>query len=1278
LKKPSLASASLAAAAAALVLFIGSLFLPSLLSSPSPQKSLSRLRKTARSIQKTYSLVLERIQAREREVLSASLPSSEEEIFGRFQRLHLDREKEGIGYYDQAGNLAVWLGNIIDLQNLEPREGKVIPLEESPSSLLVRSKASVYLVRIRKAAPGGHLAFFHLLAFLPQIQTPLLKEAHFLEPRLLHNGTIDYWDSRDDVTSFEKIFSRHRDEYVGEPGLQGEIQTIFFPLRNEAGKIVATVNLNSPPPESRVSSIRDGLLLAGYLLLLLALLLLLIHLAKRTVSSGNRPARYAGVILLLAGLRVVFFPLSRLEAVRTLLPFSPADAGFFSVGDFTRSPADILLTSALLFSLFGTLLLSLRDIQRRREGKPASITSVSIGLLAAAASLAVMYVFQQGLTSLVLHSNINLLRFSLDPSFFCLQAGVFLGFLAWILALCFIFRLSSLAGTSLQATLALLAPVSAAYILIRAGGFHAALLAFHCLLAAACAGFVFLPRLRKRRDLFFASFALAVLFLHLSIQFPTMEKNRLLVERFLREIVATQETWARYLLHQSLPEIDEKAEILTDFFSSPEPSDLAQSIWKETLVAKFNWYSSLELSTPEGVILSRFALNVPELFRPEYDLPPSEDWSVARRHTLFMGVEKDFLVAHKDWFSGDRLLGRVVFQLSTGYDMLPFLYSANPYFEILRTTSLPSLNEMDFGFAVYTSEGEPLFNPENISTGIPPATRERILSSPEAFWSSFRDKGETYDCLYFRNNGKIYSLFLTRPGPLRHAADWLKLFFFHLILFVVFLAAASAATGKGFRNPLWSFSNRVYISFVAVALIPFLLFTVSTRSFFKRIFAEQTTAKAEIHARFARRVVEDFISLQQEEQFSLTLPPDNVMFLISSAISSDVHLYQNGNLIASSRREFFDYGILPETIDGEVFFRIRYSRRPFFSQTQKIGGYSFHTLTVPYPFQDSLLLVSLPFPLEQEEIAKATRQLVEFLLLVSSFFVIVVLIFARGVGGMIVGPFRKLLHGTEEVGLGNLNVSIPYRHEDEMKTLIDGFNAMVRNLKKHQQELADMSKRVAWADMARKVAHEIKNPLTPIQLSAEHLLRVYADRTENFEDALHESISYIIKEVENLRRIAKEFLEISRETEVRKHPADVRDIVRETLEPYRAISDRILLEEGYHGQDFILPVDKEKIRIALRNVITNAVEAVGERGRIKVELHAEPAGVRIQVRDSGQGMDRETLDRIFEPYFSTKEAGTGLGLSIAKKIVEDHGGSIRAESRKNAGTSVTILLPRKE
>jgi nitrogen fixation/metabolism regulation signal transduction histidine kinase len=235
---------------------------------------------------------------------------------------------------------------------------------------------------------------------------------------------------------------------------------------------------------------------------------------------------------------------------------------------------------------------------------------------------------------------------------------------------------------------------------------------------------------------------------------------------------------------------------------------------------------------------------------------------------------------------------------------------------------------------------------------------------------------------------------------------------------------------------------------------------------------------------------------------------------------------------------------------------------------------------------------------------------------------------------------------------------------------------MVENLKKHQQELADMSKKVASAEMARKVAHEIKNPLTPIQLSAEHLLKVYKDKKEDFDQTLEESASYIIKEVENLRKIAQEFLETSKETPLQKESFDLKALIQEIISPYKKmLSRKIKFKETYERQGLHFVGDKSKIRIALRNIFTNALEAVQDRGEIKIKSSTGETGIELEISDTGIGMEKEIQDKIFEPNFSTKDVGTGLGLPIAKKIIEDHGGTIQAFSKKNEGTQILIKLP---
>jgi signal transduction histidine kinase len=1258
------------------VALILSFLLPSFVSSRYSQKSLGQLMRKSKAIESEFNALIAQMELKKRLILNSPFPGEKDEIFRLFKSLNLNTEIEGVGYYTSEEGLILWLGNIADfIEAPFPEEGSFNFLKQD-SSVLIKHKSSVYLAALQKAEAGKYIIFYRLMAFIPEFKTPYLKEYHFLKPKLLVNCAIDYSDFRDDVSGFEKLFSRHKDEYFAQPGPQNEIRTYLFPLRNEAKKIVATISLYPLTLSAKLAAQKENFLLIFYLLLGVSLLSLLIHCVKSPLFCKERKLLpVLLVVLILVGLRLIFFPLGNLEKIQSLPIFSPSSASFFSVWILTKSPADIFLTAFFLFLIAGCLGIYSRNLFKGKSQK-FSLLSVPIIPAAIFTSLFFIFVFQELLFRLVSHSNINLLRFSLNPSFFLLHLSIFLFLSVTLFAIFTGLRIVSRHSTIFFPLIILIFEFGAYFFLFR--GRNSLFLFTLQFLIIILALFVsFLPKLIKRKEVLLSALLLPTLFIYTSLHLSTSSRNNSLLQNSLQNIIKSQEPWGLFMLNQSFPEIDKKEESIISFLQSSEPSDFAHSLWERTLPAKFNWYSSLEIIDPkEEELLSGFSLNVPELYNFDFELPISQEWSISYLNIPIMGEERDFLLGYKDWFADENHLGRTILYLSIDYDMLPFLYSANPYFELLRVTSIPSLNRFDLGFAIFDPEGRLIFNPNNISSGIPPAVLEKI-DSQNSLWSVFIDKRKKYRSFYFKKDHRIYSLFIPKKNFLNFFTEFMRLFSFYLAISLLFFILFTVVTGKKFKNPLWSFSNRVYISFVAIALIPLLLFTFLTRNFFAQIFTQQFTEKAEIHANFVRRVMEDFMITQQEEMVSLILPPENIVLEISSIISSDVNLYQDGRITSSSRREFFDSGLIPDLIDGEIYYKIQYENNPYYTQTQKIGGYSFHTLTTSYSLGDSLLLISLPFPLEQQEISKATEDLIEFLFFISVFFIAVVLVFARGIGHMIVTPIRKLLLGTKEVSSGNLEISIPHKPQDEMKTLIDGFNTMVKNLKKHQQELTDMGKKVAWAEMARKVAHEIKNPLTPIQLSAEHLLRVYKDKKKNFDRALQESASYIITEVENLRKIAQEFLETSKAIVFQKEPFDLKKLIQETVAPYKnMISERIKFKEEYGGRDFQLVGDRSRMMIALRNIFINAIEAIQGKGEIKIIVIEEKNRIRLKIKDTGIGIGKEMLDRIFESNFSTKDMGTGLGLPISKKIIEEHGGSIHASSKEKEGTQIFIDLPK--
>ncbi len=216
----------------------------------------------------------------------------------------------------------------------------------------------------------------------------------------------------------------------------------------------------------------------------------------------------------------------------------------------------------------------------------------------------------------------------------------------------------------------------------------------------------------------------------------------------------------------------------------------------------------------------------------------------------------------------------------------------------------------------------------------------------------------------------------------------------------------------------------------------------------------------------------------------------------------------------------------------------------------------------------------------------------------------------------------------------------------------------------------------AWADMARRIAHEIKNPLTPIQLSAEHIRRVHSEGSADFSRVLEECLMTIMKEVANLRAISSEFSTYARIPAPRKESTMMSELIRETVRPYRtALPPEIRLEEEIEPDLPALEVDRSLINRSLINLVENALQAMPKGGALSLRGRRDGDKLIIEVADTGVGMDAASVTRIFEPYFSTKDTGVGLGLAIARRAIEEHGGTLEAASGAGHGTTMRITLP---
>lgn len=275
-----------------------------------------------------------------------------------------------------------------------------------------------------------------------------------------------------------------------------------------------------------------------------------------------------------------------------------------------------------------------------------------------------------------------------------------------------------------------------------------------------------------------------------------------------------------------------------------------------------------------------------------------------------------------------------------------------------------------------------------------------------------------------------------------------------------------------------------------------------------------------------------------------------------------------------------------------------------------------------------------------------------------------------------------LAGGARSVAAGDLESTVPGEGADELGRLITSFNRMILDLKESRTRAARMERIAAWREVARRIAHEIKNALSPIQLSIENIQRSYAKGGSDFDEVLSRATGTVREEVEGLRKMVDEFSQLARMPAPTLARHDMRRVVERVVVLHEGSKPGVSVTLHMPDESLEAHIDPDQISRALGNVVANAIDACSKGDSVRVTLSrlgrvASPGAsyARIEVRDTGVGLTPEQMERIFEPYYTTKEGGTGLGLAIAMKIVTDHGGAIEVQAEPGAGSTFIISLP---
>ena len=296
--------------------------------------------------------------------------------------------------------------------------------------------------------------------------------------------------------------------------------------------------------------------------------------------------------------------------------------------------------------------------------------------------------------------------------------------------------------------------------------------------------------------------------------------------------------------------------------------------------------------------------------------------------------------------------------------------------------------------------------------------------------------------------------------------------------------------------------------------------------------------------------------------------------------------------------------------------------------------------------------------------------------------ILLAIAFSLWIAARVSRPIEQLARAAEEVANGNWDARVPQRGRDEVSVLARSFNHMTEQLVSQRERLVQSERVAAWRELARRLAHELKNPLFPLQLTVENLTRARQLPQAEFDEIFRESTTTLSAEIANLKKIVGRFSDFSKMPKPELERIDAKDAVERVRALYANATGgdaaKIHIETDVAETPMPLRADPELLHQALSNLALNAMDAMPDSGTLTIAARPKGENVEIRVSDTGQGMPPEECERLFTPYYTTKQHGTGLGLAIVQSVVADHAGTISVESRAGSGATFIITLPRAE
>jgi len=549
-----------------------------------------------------------------------------------------------------------------------------------------------------------------------------------------------------------------------------------------------------------------------------------------------------------------------------------------------------------------------------------------------------------------------------------------------------------------------------------------------------------------------------------------------------------------------------------------------------------------------------------------------------------------------------------------------------------------------------------------------------------------------YDELWFKaDNQRI--VVITRKQDTLIETITLFSYIFSSFLFLILIVQILSLLVKAVYDPYgfrrffhFNIRNQVHSTIIFISIFSFIIIGIATINFFKTRYNRTNSDKLSKTMKIMVAEMENRVKPNDLETGMVVINDSatgksvqNLVEEVSEIHGVDVNVYDlAGDMQVSSEDNVYERGVLSKKMEPGAFFRLSRLNQVQHVQEEKIANLTY--LSIYGPVRDkegkAYAYIGIPYFTSQPELDQEISNFIVTVINLNAFILLVAGLIALYITNRITRSFSIISSKMKEVNLGKMNEEIQWNRDDEIGDLVKEYNKMVAKLEESAAALAKTEREEAWREMARQVAHEIKNPLTPMKLSIQYLQKAINNNQPNVKELSSSVANTLVEQIDHLSKIAADFSQFANIGNTNIEEFDLHSVIRSLRELYSVDPNTEFIWNPVHRQ-VLMHVDKTQMNRLFTNLFANAVEARGskEHSRIEVMEFIEGDMIRISIKDNGEGIAEEMQSRIFIPNFTTKSSGTGLGLAMCKGIVEQARGRIWFETKKGFGTTFHVELP---